>query len=91
MINYIEVYHGSVQSRTVVAEQVKKLLTGRPPRKAQLHRLDRSIILLMVNGFAGTGVRILDVFNPATGAVVDHVRSATPADVDAAARRPEGN
>jgi malonate-semialdehyde dehydrogenase (acetylating) / methylmalonate-semialdehyde dehydrogenase len=39
-----------------------------------------------VNGkrFAGTGVRTLDVFNPATGEVTAHVRAATSRDVDAA-------
>jgi malonate-semialdehyde dehydrogenase (acetylating) / methylmalonate-semialdehyde dehydrogenase len=41
-----------------------------------------------INGkrIAGTGVRTLHVFNPATGAVVGHVRLGTPADVDAAVK-----
>jgi malonate-semialdehyde dehydrogenase (acetylating) / methylmalonate-semialdehyde dehydrogenase len=39
-----------------------------------------------VNGkrFGGSGMRTLNVFNPATGDVVGYVKAATPADVDAA-------
>lgn len=39
-----------------------------------------------VNGkrVVGSGIRILNVFNPATGEVVGYVKAATPADVDAA-------
>src|SRR6201987_4287558 len=34
--------------------------------------------------FAGSGIRTLNVFNPATGEVVGWVKAATAADVDAA-------